>query len=63
MHEPLVLGLTLPLASVPPWIFREHTRVLDLVRTLRAVWTSVSGHKQDILHELCALLSALEALW
>ena len=62
MHEPLVLGLTLRFLSVCPWILREHCCLLDLERSLRTMWTSVSGDEQPVLRELCALPLALDAL-
>ncbi len=62
MHEPLVLGLTLRFLSVCPWILREHCCLLDLERSLRMMWTSVSGDERPVLRELCALPLALDAL-
>jgi hypothetical protein len=62
MHEPLILGLTLHFASVAPWILRGHPRVLELVRSMREVWSSVPGTVRTLLGELCTLPTSLEAL-
>lgn len=35
MHEPLLLGLTLPLLPSPPWSLRNTNRVLELGREVR----------------------------
>lgn len=63
MHEPLVLGLTLRFAARPPWLLRNHPRLLALVRSLRTLWPSVSGDERGLLRELCNSPVALETLW
>jgi hypothetical protein len=62
MHEPLILGLVLRFSSVFPWLSRGQPRILELVRALRAVWTSVPGSERAILCELCTFPESLEAL-
>jgi len=62
MHEPLVLGLTLRFLSVSPWLLRRDHRILDLERSLREVWTSVSGDEPSLLRELCACPATLETV-
>jgi hypothetical protein len=62
MHEPLILGLTLRFASVAPWILRGHPRVLELVRSMREVWSLVPGTVRTLLCKLCTLPASLEAL-
>jgi hypothetical protein len=62
MHEPLIIGLTLRFISHPPWILKNHSRVLDLGRQLRQVWQDRSGDERDLLRQLCLLPSELEGL-
>ena len=62
MHEPLVLGLTLRFLSVSPWLLRGDHRILDLERSLREVWSSVSGDERSLLRELCACPATLETV-
>jgi hypothetical protein len=62
MHEPLVIGLTLRLASCVPFSLRYHASVLELVGTLRSLWPYVSRDERPILRQLCHAPDALEAM-
>ncbi len=62
MHEPLLMGLTLHLASVPPWQVRLSPSLLALGRKLRHLWGDASGNEWPLLQQLCLLLTTLERL-
>jgi len=62
MHESLVIGLTLRLASCTPFILRYHPTVLELVRQLRGLWPHMSRDERVILRQLCNTPAALEAM-
>jgi len=62
MHEPLILGLILRFATVPPWQLRNHHSVLDLVRALQEMWPYMSGNERPLLRQLCQFPTTLEAL-
>jgi hypothetical protein len=54
-YEPLILGLTLPFLSAPPWQLRGSDRLLGLERQLREVWEDPSRDEQPFLCQLCSL--------
>jgi hypothetical protein len=53
-HEPLLLAFLLPFSSNPPWQHRQSDRLLDLARTLRAVWNSPDHDERTILRQFFA---------
>ena len=55
MHEPLILGVVLPLVSFPPWQLRRTTEVLDLEGKLREVWKTPHGDERSLLCQLLKL--------
>ncbi len=55
MFEPLILGLTLPFSSTPPWQLRGSKRLLALERQLREVWEDPSRDERPILRQFCSL--------
>jgi hypothetical protein len=62
MHEPLLLGLTLPLLPFPPWQLRQTPRVLELGREVRRLWHLPGQDGGHILRELCQLAPSLASL-
>jgi hypothetical protein len=62
MHEPLLLGLTLPLISSPPWSLRNTDRVLELGREVRRLWDVPGPDVGRVLCELCQLPTTLASL-
>jgi hypothetical protein len=62
MHEPLLLGLTLPLLSSPPWSLRNANRVLELGREVRRLWDVPGQDVGRILCKLCQLAPSLASL-
>ena len=62
MHEPLLLGLTLRFASVPPWQLRLSPSLLGLGQQVRQVWVDASGDERPLLQQLCHLPTSMEGL-
>jgi hypothetical protein len=62
MHEPLLLGLTLRFAVVPPWQLRLFPGLLDLGRQVRGVWFNEKGDERPLLQQLCHLPASLESM-
>jgi hypothetical protein len=62
MHEPLLIGLTLRLTSRYPWQLRDTPQLLDLDRSLRAVWRDLQQDEGAILRQLCLLPGVLDAM-
>jgi hypothetical protein len=56
MHEPLLVGISLPLLTRNPWSLRRTPLLVDLERQLRQV---LSSRKEDGGDILCKLLQAL----
>jgi len=60
MHEPLVVGLTLRLLSIPPFSLRQHPSLLELGRTLQGLWPYVSCDERGVLRQLCDIPLTLD---
>ena len=52
MHEPLFVGISLPLCRYPPWTLRGTPLLVDMERQLREVLRAGKGDGRDILREL-----------
>ena len=62
MHEPLLLGLTLPFFHSPPWQFRQSERILVLARELQDLWKDPGQDERVVLRQLSELPRTLESL-
>ena len=52
MHEPLFVGISLPLSSRPPWTFRRAPLLVAMERELRDVLASGEADGGDIVRKL-----------
>jgi len=54
-HEPLIIGLILPLSSVSPWQHRRSPPILELERQLRQVWHQPQCDERVVLRQFLKL--------
>lgn len=52
MHEPLILGIRLPLPSSKPWLSWQSLDILAMERELCEVWESQQALAGSLLHKL-----------
>ena len=62
MHEPLFIGISLPLCRYAPWSLRGTPLLVDMERELRQVLSTGKGDGQDILRELLRTPSRLASV-
>ena len=51
MHEPLILGIILPLATRSPFKIRRSKRFVEMERHMRGMWESREGVTGHILRD------------
>jgi hypothetical protein len=61
-HEPLIIGLTLRLLSIPPWQLRQSKPILALGRELQSMWSLEDGAERLVLRKLSSLPARLESM-
>ena len=62
MHEPLLIGLTLPFLSFCPWELRNTKHLLDLGREVCRMWRLPEGDVRPLLRQLLHSSTYLESL-
>ena len=62
MHEPLLVGIALPLIRYPPWSLRRTPLLVDMARELPEVLRSGKGDGQDILREILRTLGRISGM-
>ena len=62
MHEPLVVGICLPLARRSPWEVRRCPQILAMEGRLRRLWERKDGSERPLLRKLCQLSGEMGAV-
>ena len=62
MHEPLWIGISLPLINKSPWTLRRTPLLVELERDLREMLASCKGDGRDILRQLLRVPKRVQAV-
>ena len=62
MHEPLWIGISLPIVNKSPWTLRRTPLLVELARDLREVFASGEGDGRDILRKLLRVPGRIQSV-
>ena len=62
MHEPLCIGISLPIVNKSPWTLQRTPLLAELARDLREVLASGEGDGQDILRKLLQIPGRVQSV-
>jgi hypothetical protein len=59
MHEPLFIGISLPVLTRSPWTLRQMALLVGMEQKLRQVLSSGEADGRDLLHQLLRIPTKL----